>query len=155
MARYEYEETVSRSIEVPGCPLCGSEDLKFWNYSRDESMHGAAAGVKCKRCGHEVKVDGNELHMDRGEDCQREAIDEWKYQVAMYGKREPEVPPDVAELQKKLAAVLEENQILKSVIALENFSTRIEMHDYRSGLDDLKRKFFNIMDKFSGKAAKC
>ena len=26
---------------------------------------------------------------------------------------------------------------------------------YRSGLDDLKRKFFNIMDKFKENAAKC
>lgn len=109
MAKYEYEVTETRSEEVPNCPLCGYDDLKFWNYNRDDSMHGAAAGVKCKRCGHEVKVDGNELHMDWGEDCQQAAIREWKSQVAMYGKREPEVPPDVKELQAKLAKLSEEN----------------------------------------------
>ena len=73
----------------------------------------------------------------------------------MYGKRKPEVPPSVAKLQKELKELAEENSILKSVIALENFCPRIEMHDYRSGLDDLKRKFFNIMDKFKENAAKC
>ncbi len=151
MAKYEYEVTETRSEEVPNCPLCGYDDLKFWNYNRDESMHGAAAGVKCKRCGHEVKVDGNELHMDWGEDCQREAIAEWTYQVTRWGKNKPEVQLDVKDLQKKLAAALEENQILKTVIALEHLNTRIEMHDYRTGFDDIKRKFFNIMDKFNEK----
>lgn len=148
MAKYEYEETVSRSIEVPGCPLCGSEDLKFWNYNRDCSMHGAAAGVKCKRCGHEVKVDGNELHMDWGEDCQREAIEEWKYQVARWGKNKPEVKPDVKKLEKQLKALEAENAVLKTVISLEGFTPQMVYADYEAGIADLKKKFFDIMAKF-------
>lgn len=148
MAKYEYEVTETRSEEVPNCPLCGSEDLKFWNYSRDDSMHGAAAGVKCKRCGHEVKVDGNELHMDWGEDCQMAAITEWKNQVAMWGKRKPEVPPDVKELQAKLAKLGEENQILKCVIALENYCPSIGPIDYQHGMADMKAKFLSIMAEF-------
>lgn len=151
MAKYEYEVTETKSEEVPNCPLCGYDDLQFWNYSRDESMHGAAAGVKCKRCGHEVKVDGNELHIDRGEDCQLEAIDEWKYQVARWGKNKPEVQPDVKDLQKRLAAALEENKVLKSVIALEHLDVKLECADYRTGFDDIKRKFFKIMDEYCKK----
>ena len=92
-------------------------------------MHGAAAGVKCKQCGHEVKVDGNELQLDSGRDCQFAAINKWKYQADLWGKKKVEVPPDVSDLQKKLAAALEENQILKTVIALENFYPRIERYD--------------------------
>ena len=148
MAKYEYEVTETKSIDVPNCPLCRSDDLKFWNYSRDDSMHGAAAGVKCKRCGHEVKVDGNELHMDWGEDCQRAAIREWKSQVAMYGKREPEVPPDIKKLQAKLAKISEENQILKCVIALENYYPNIGTMDYQHGIADMKAKFLSIMKEF-------
>lgn len=152
MAKYEYEETVSRSVEVPGCPLCGSEDLKFWNYSRDESMHGAAAGVKCKRCGHEVKVDGNELHMDWGEDCQRTAIEEWKFQVSAYGKNRHADQPDVKKLEERVKELEEENAVLKAVISLEDF---IPSMDYESGIAGLKKKFFDIMAKFKEKPAKC
>lgn len=148
MAKYEYEVTETKSIDVPNCPLCKSDDLHFWNYSRDDSMHGAAAGVKCNRCGHEVKVDGNELHLDWGEDCQRAAIREWKSQVAMYGKREPEVPPNVKELKAKLAKISEENQILKCVIALENYYPNIGTMDYQHGTADMKAKFLSIMKEF-------
>ena len=148
MAKYEYDVVETRSEEVPNCPLCGSDDLKFWNYSRDDSMHGAAAGVKCKRCGHEVKVDGNELHMDWGEDCQMAAITEWKNQVAMWGKHKPEVPPDIKELQAKLAKLGEENQILKCVIALENYCPSIGTMDYQHGMADMKAKFLSIMEEF-------
>lgn len=148
MAKYEYEETVFRSIEVPGCPLCGYDGLHFWNYSRDCSMHGAAAGVKCKRCGHEVKVDGNELHLDWGEDCQRAAIEEWKYQVNAYGKNRHADQPDVKKLEERVKELEEENEILKTVIFLEDFTPQMVYADYEAGIADLKKKFFDIMAKF-------
>lgn len=148
MAKYEYDVTETKSVDVPDCPLCGSGDLKFWNYNRDDSMHGAAAGVRCNNCGHEVKVDGNKLHMDWGEDCQWAAIREWKSQVAMYGKRKPEVPPSVARLQKELKELAEENSILKCVIALENYVPHIGTMDYQQGVADMKAKYIEIMKKF-------
>ena len=148
MSKYEYEVIETKSIDVPNCPLCGSSDLKFWNYSRDCSMHGAAAGVKCRVCGHEVKVDGNELHMDCGEDCQRAAISKWESQVERWGKHNSELPPEIEDLKKKLEKISDENNVLKCVIALENYSTTISITDYENGLLDLKSKFLAIMKEF-------
>ena len=140
MAKYEYEVTETKSIDVPNCPLCKSDDLHFWNYSRDDSMHGAAAGVKCNRCGHEVKVDGNELHLDWGEDCQRAAIREWKSQVAMYGKREPEVPPDVKELKAKyLEAGYSPDLATASAIAQADGDTATVVQNQMAFLDQKKK----------------
>lgn len=149
MSKYEYQVTETKSIDVPDCPLCGSSDLKFWNYSRDDSMHGAAAGVKCRVCGHEVKVDGNELHMDCGEDCQRAAISKWESQVERFGRHNAEIPPKIEDLQRQLKKIGEENQVLKCVIALEKFCPTISSTDYNDGLIELKSKFVSIMKDFS------
>ena len=58
---YEYTEEVKREREVKPCPCCGSEDLYFWNEDRDESMHWSSALVKCRNCGHMVRIDGNDV----------------------------------------------------------------------------------------------
>lgn len=146
MAKYEYEVKETKDVEVPGCPLCGSEDLKFWSYSRDCSMHGAAAGVKCKNCGHEVKVDGNELHMDWGEDCQMAAIEEWKWQVSRYGKRPSAA--DIAKIKEKLKRLEEENEVLKFVITYEGFKPEFSGMDYDAGTAKMKAKFLNIIEQY-------
>lgn len=86
MAKFDYDVVETRSVDVPGCPLCGSEDLKFWNCNCDD-MRSASAYVRCNSCGHEVKADGYKLHLDWGIDCQMEAIREWKSQVDKYGHR--------------------------------------------------------------------
>ena len=149
MSKYEYQVTETKSIYVPNCPLCRSSNLEFWNYNRDTSMHGAAAGVKCRECGHEVKVDGNELHMDCGEDCQRAAISKWKYQVERWGKHNSQLPPEIEDLKKELQKISDENNVLKSVIALENYSINISPSDYENGIIDLKTKFLAIIKDFT------
>lgn len=99
MAKFEYEVSETRSVDVPGCPLCGSEDLKFWNCNRDDAR-SAAAYVRCKNCGHEVKADGYKLHLDWGVDCQLEAIREWKSQASMYGHKPVFTKEFIAEKDK-------------------------------------------------------
>lgn len=85
MAKYEYEVCELKEVDVPPCPLCGSDDLHFWSHNREDDR-SAGAGVKCMKCGHEVTADGYELHLDWALDCQLAAIEKWKEQVAKYGR---------------------------------------------------------------------
>lgn len=66
-------------LTVNPCPLCKSGHTETWSYNRDCSMHGAAGGVKCKVCGHSVKVKGDDRD-DTGRSCLNAAIMQWNGQ---------------------------------------------------------------------------
>lgn len=143
MSTYKYYQKVENKVDVSPCPCCGHEDLNFYDYNRDESMHGAGAYVKCKNCGHEVFVDGNKIQSDSGRICQLRVIDEWNSQYNLYRN------PDADALKKELSEVRHENNILKSVI----FLNRINITDYFNPWDskekmELYDEFAEIMKKF-------
>ena len=115
MSTYKYYQKVENKVDVSPCPCCGHEDLDFYDYDRDESMHGAGAHVKCRNCGHKVFVDGNEIQSDSGRICQLLAIDEWNSQYRMYRN------PDVEALKKELAEARHENSVLKTTILMNGY----------------------------------
>lgn len=144
MSTYKYYNTVENKVDVSPCPCCGYEDLDFYDYDRDESMHGAGAHVKCKNCGHKVFVDGKEIQSDSGRTCQLYAIDEWNSQYRLYRN------PDVDALKKELSEVRRENDILKSVIFLNGINITdcyFDPWDSKEKME-LYDEFAEIMKKF-------
>ena len=140
MSSYKYYKTVEEKVDVSPCPCCGHEDLKFYNFNRDDSMHGAGAGVVCNNCGHKVKVDGNEIESDYGNECQLHAIDRWNMQYRMYGN------PEVNSLKKRLSEVEHENGVLKHVLSIHRFDITVNPWD-SEGMK-LYDEFYKIMGTY-------
>lgn len=156
---YEYTEEVKREREVKPCPCCGSEDLYFWNEDRDESMHWSSALVKCRNCGHMVRIDGNDVKdpVGSGRYCQMRAIDEWNSQYERFGKRNEPIDSCVEDIRKEVEALREENYVLKQVALLEDFRPKVIRPEVTYGgflFDapperiELIGKWYEIMSKF-------
>lgn len=143
MSAYKYYQKVEEKVDVSPCPCCGHEDLKFYDWDRDDSMHGAGAGVVCNNCGHEVKVDGNEIESDDGNVCQLRAIDMWNSQYKLYRN------PDVDALKKDLAEARHENSVLKSAILMNRFDiTDCNFNPWDTEKMKLYNEFTKIMKNF-------
>ena len=142
MSTYKYYKTVENKVDVSPCPCCGYEDLDFYDYDRDESMHGAGAHVKCKNCGHKVFADGKKIQSDSGRICQLRAIDEWNSQYRLYRN------PDVDALEKELAKVKDENNVLKTVMLLENFNLTYSISIDEPEKAELYNRFSKILREF-------
>jgi len=157
--KYEYTEEVKCEREVKPCPCCGSEDLYFWSDDRDDSMHWSSALVKCRNCGHKVRIDGNDVKdpVGSGRNCQMRAIDEWNSQYERFGKRNEPIDLCVEDLRKEIEALREENRVLKLVAFLEDFRPEVNHGGFLNlALDapperiELIGKWYEIMSKFSG-----
>lgn len=143
MSAYKYYQRVEKKVDVSPCPCCGHEDLKFYDWDRDDSMHGAEAGVVCNNCGHEVKVDGKEIESDDGRECQLYAIDMWNSQYKLYRD------PDVDALKKELADARHENSVLKSTILMNRFDiTDCNFNPWDTEKMKLYNEFTKIMKNF-------
>ena len=40
MAKYEYEVCELKEVDVPPCPLCGSDNLHFWSHNHEYDRIG-------------------------------------------------------------------------------------------------------------------
>ena len=142
MSTYKYYQNVEKKVDVSPCPCCGHEDLKFYNWDRDESMHGAEAGVVCKNCGHKVYITGGKIKSDSGNVCQIYAINVWNGQYKLYRN------PDVVALEKELAKVKDENNVLKKVMLMENFNSTYSISIDEPEKVELYSRFSKIMREF-------
>lgn len=143
MSTYNYYQTVEKKVDVSPCPCCGHEDLKFYDWDRDDSMHGAEAGVVCNNCGHKVKVDGNKIGSDDGNVCQLRAIDRWNSQYKLYRN------PDVDALKKELAEARHENSVLKTTILMNRYDiTDCNFNPWDTEKMKLYNEFTKIMKNF-------
>jgi hypothetical protein len=148
MNYYKYYETVEEKVYVSPCPCCGREDTRFYNFNRDDSVHGAGARVVCNNCGHEVKVDGNEIGSDNGLECQLRAIDMWNSQYRLYRN------PDVDALKKELAEARHENSVLKTTILMNGYDiTDCNFSPWNTEKMKLYNEFTKIMRSFMNSSA--
>ena len=130
MSTYKYYQTVEKKVDVSPCPCCGHEDLKFYDWDRDDSMHGAEAGVVCNNCGHKVKVDGKEIESDDGHECKLYAIDKWNSQYKLY--RNPKCcnedgTVNYEELEKLLKKVVDELEKRWNIMKYDEFETNVQL----------------------------
>jgi len=142
MSTYKYYKTVEKTVDVSPCPCCGHEDLEFYDDDGDWSVHHAEAEVVCKNCGHKVSIKGNEIQSESGRTCQFRAIDKWNSQYKMYRN------PDVDALEKELAKVKAENNVLKTVMLMENFNLTYSISIDEPEKAELYNRFSKILREF-------
>lgn len=141
---YKYYEKVEKEIHVDPCPCCGSDKLSFWEQDRDDSMHWSFAHVKCSKCGHKLEIDGKKINDMKGSGraCLIHAIQAWNSQYARYRN------PEADALKNELEKVKSENDILKSVILMNDLYPICPFVGTSTEIAELNNKFLAIMDEY-------